>query len=101
VATYFVAIVSKVATFVLTILLANINTIMNKKILKPEYADRLYKDEALLGKVAAITRRSSFSIKRWIKDSSELLTLEPVLDEIRKAYKVPKSEELTTVEETV
>ena len=100
-ATYFVAIVSKVATFVLTILLANINTIMNKKILKPEYADRLYKDEALLGKVAAITRRSSFSIKRWIKDSSELLTLEPVLDEIRKAYKVPKSEELTTVEETV
>jgi len=74
---------------------------MNKKILKPEYADRLYKDEALLGKVAAITRRSSFSIKRWIKDSSELLTLEPVLDEIRKAYKVPKSEELTTVEETV
>lgn len=80
---------------------AKVNHNIKKTILKPELSEKLFGDEALIGRIAFIMGRSSYTIKRWIKKFPENLVLEPITEEIRKAYKLSKSEEITTTKRTV
>lgn len=71
---------------------------MTKTVLRSDLRDKILDNVELQFNIHKACGRSVETIKRWARENSELLLLEPVLSAIRSTLKISKTESLTETE---